>query len=202
MVVLREEYNEAEEVVKKEKEYMEYIEDHLANVRKAYQNLFVSRMDEIETDSISNEEMKEAIMSIEDDVSQHDASKMGDEEFPAYRTKYYPTKQEEDNMNADPVYKDHIENMCNKAWEHHFMNNNHHAKYWKVENNQFQKNNDPKEMTLGAIIHMICDWQAMSYHFKSNILDWYEKDADEEKGDLNYNTRKIVEEILYTVCER
>jgi hypothetical protein len=146
--------------------------------------------------------MQKAVMSIKDDVLHHDDSKMTDDEFIAYRMKYYPTKAEEDNMNADPVYKDHVEELYNKAWEHHFMHNDHHPKYWKVIDGHYDNNNEPKEMTLGAIIHMICDWQAMSYHFKSNILDWYEKDADEEKGDLHYNTRKLTEEILYSVCSR
>lgn len=202
MIILREQQTEALEVVEKEKEYIEYVREHIGNVQKAFCNLFLNNYNYISTDIISNEEFRQAIDSIRKDVREHDNSKMSDDEFYAYRTKYYPTNIEQALMNDDPIYADKITTNYNEAWKHHIMNNNHHPKYWKVINGDFQENNEPRDMSLGAIIHMICDWQAMSYHFKNNMIEWYEEQAEEEKCDLSYNSRKIVEDILYNVISK
>lgn len=199
MIILREQKLEAMEVVEKEKEYMEYIKEHIGNVQKAFYNLFSRNYDYIKTDTISNEEFKRAISSIRQDIVNHDASKLSDDEFYSYRIKYYPTIREQTIMNEDPIFADKINSDYDVAWMHHFMNNNHHPKYWKVINGEFQENNKPTDMNLGAIIHMICDWQAMAYHYKNSMLEWYENQAETEKNDLSYNSRKITENILYTL---
>ena len=54
-------------------------------------------------------------------------------------------------------------------------------------------------MTLRAIIEMICDWEAKSLKFKSNTLEWYTNDAEDEKAAMTDNTKKIVEELLFNV---
>lgn len=196
-VLIREQQTEANEVVQKKVEYLEYIVRHVDNVKRAFNEQFISRYGFIETTSISNEEFRAAIDELKDEIGMHDNSKSGDLEFHGYRVKYYPTRQEQDNMNSDPVYADEVAEKCNQAWLHHLMVNDHHPKHWKVVDGQYQDSNVPKDMSLKAIIHMICDWKAMSYHYKNDMHEWYENNATEEKNDLSPTTRKFVEEILH-----
>lgn len=195
MYILNESKSEGYEVIKRETEYLEYITEHRNNVKEAFKNLFLSTYDFIETASITNEEFRNAIDEIRTEIELHDSSKLDDLEFYGYRVKYYPTKQEEYNMNNDPVYADEVHNKSDEAWLHHLMVNDHHPKHWKVIDGQYKDDNKPTDMTLGAIIHMICDWQAMAYYFKNNMFEWY-SNADEEKNDLSDNTRNLVNEIL------
>lgn len=149
MVILRESEstvsNEAE-IIAQEEAYMSYINEHVTFVQQSYYELFVNK--EIHIDSISDEELRNAIMEIEEAIKVHDASKFSDDEFNAYRAKY-----------------------------------------------------NPIDMSLGAIIHMICDWEAMSKKFKTNTLEWYETQADEEKACMTEHSRIILEELLKAVFE-
>lgn len=55
-------------------------------------------------------------------------------------------------------------------------------------------------MNLEAIIEMICDWKSFSIDDeKSDIREWYEKEAFDEKAAMTDYTREIVEEILFKV---
>jgi hypothetical protein len=51
-------------------------------------------------------------------------------------------------------------------------------------------------MTLRAIVHMICDWEAMSMAMGTNTIDWFQNKADKEKEAMSPNTLKLVNEIL------
>lgn len=193
MIILSESINEGREVLAKEQEYFDYIKDHVNNVNKMYQDIFVHNIGVLQTESISRSEFKEAIISIKDDVANHDASKFGNEEFEGYRVKYHPTEKEQRLMNEDILYADMIQKSMDTAWMHHQANNNHHPGFWCLDQNQ--EFGDPKDMTLGAIIHMICDWEAMSYHFKTDTLEWY-SNAETEKSQMTFQTKMYVEEIL------
>ena len=57
-------------------------------------------------------------------------------------------------------------------------------------------------MSLDAIIEMICDWEAMSDKFNTNTLQWYEKDAKDEKACFSPKTKIIVEDILYNLIHK
>lgn len=197
--ILREQVD-ANELLKKKEEYTRYIADHINNVRKAFQELFISRKDTLLTDSISNQEFVEAIENLTSTgaIWSHDYSKFGDEEFEPYRLKFYPTKDEE-KMMEDQSYAAELQEKFDNAWMYHFCHNSHHPKHWKIISGVYDANNEPNDMTLEAIIHMICDWQAMSYHYKSDMMKWYDTQADEEKKDMSENTRKLVEEILELV---
>ena len=196
MIILNENKNEANEVVQQEVNYLEYVNNHISNVKKAFHNLFLSKLKLLHTTSITNEEFVKAVYEAKDAVNFHDNSKLDEIEFHGYRRKYNPTKYELDLTNNDPTYAEEVNARYDEAWEHHFTVNDHHPKHWKIEDGKFDPNNQPQDMPLSAIIHMICDWQAMSYHYKNDMFEWYEKEADEEKNDLSFNSRKIVEEIF------
>lgn len=193
MVILNENMNEGREVLAKEQEYFEYITDHINNVKKMYQDIFVHNIGVLQTDNISRSQFKDAIMSIKEDIMNHDSSKFSDEEFEGYRIKYYPTQREQKNMNDDILYADSISKNMDKAWKHHIECNNHHPQFWCLDQNKEIRT--PMDMELGAIIHMICDWEAMSYHFKTDILEWY-SNADQEKSYMTFQTKMYVEDIL------
>ena len=138
--------------------------------------------------SISDDELKSAIISVKEDIENHDASKYSEEEFEPYRIKYYPTTNEK---NADEETRKLIDFNSEEAWKHHYKTNDHHPMFWADS-----ENNSPRDMSLGAIIHMLCDWEAMSYKFGTSTLDWYNNKASKEKEAMTDRTKVIVEELL------
>lgn len=192
--LIHEDGNNLEEVIQMEEVCLNYIKEHIANVQKAYYEFFYNKP--IYIDGIGEDEFRSYINSIKDAIENHDSSKFTDLEFYAYRREYNPTEYERKQMENDPDFKALVDEEYDKAWEHHLMNNDHHPKFWKVKDGIYSENNEPKDMTLGAIIHMICDWEAMSMYYGTNTLDWYLNNAKEEKSDMTEETRKIVEQIL------
>lgn len=175
----------ATELVEKKKEYVDYINEHIDNVKKAYQKLFVDNSAYVINSSDDPEAMKEAIENLYQFIKVHDYSKFSEEEFEPYRVKYFPTNEEK---NLD---KDLIEKNFQEAWKHHYRENDHHPLFWCDDQGQ------PKEdMSLVAILHMLCDWEAMSMKFKSSTYDWYYNDAKEERDEMTENTKKTVEKLL------
>lgn len=187
--------NDAAERCKKEQEYLEYIKEHIKFVRKAFALYFAPLFFEsgIST-KISDKELKTAIQDLAKIIDTHDASKFGDAEFDGYRAKYYPTRRE---LDGDDAYKGAVDQRYEDCWKHHYETNDHHPKHWvNLENGV------PRDMSLRAIIEMICDWEAMSLKFGSDTLKWYENDATDEKACMSTNTKDIVEELLYNVIHK
>ena len=99
--------------IQKREEYMAYIDEHINNVKKAFK-LFSS------IDWRNNPEIQEAIKETIVEIESHDSSKYSEEEFEYYRMHFYPINDEEKEMS---------EEMFDKAWEHHYLNNPHHWNY-------------------------------------------------------------------------
>lgn len=186
---------EDKELIAKKKEYLDYINEHKNNVLISFQTLFQSliyRDFQLDTDLFSIDELKQAIISLRDnsDIVNHDNSKYSDEEFEFYRIKFFPTTKEKSAISTDEDISRLIDDAFEEAWKHHYESNDHHPKYW-IHNNKIN------DMSLSAIIHMICDWNAMSIKFKSSVLNWYNDKAEEEKSQLSDNSKKIVEFLLH-----
>ena len=96
------------ELEMKEQEYMNYIEEHISNVKTVFQK-YGDRL---------SQELHINKFELERNIYKHDMSKFSDDEFNAYRNYYYPCTDEEIN-----------EEEFNKAWEHHYRNNPHHPEY-------------------------------------------------------------------------
>ena len=183
--------HESLEKNKKQLEYVDYIVEHISNVQKAYQIFFIPLLDkEIVSDILSEYEFKSAILNCKNSIEEHDSSKFEEEEFEAYRLKFYPTTYEH---SLDDNYQRWVEESFDDAWKHHYMNNKHHPLHWVDPNT-----NVASDMDLESIIEMICDWEAMSMKFNSDTIDWYNK-ADNEKSQMSDNTKRIVEEILFNI---
>lgn len=156
-----------------EEKYYNYIIEHTANVRKAFDLL-----KELLIGSLTDQEL----VNLEIQMKNHDLSKYQDEEFRAYCDYFYGNRTEQ------------VENQFEYAWLHHQHNNPHHWQHWllKQDDGTFKA----LEMPKNYVIEMVCDWWAFSIKKQNycEILCWYEK--NKETMILAQGTRDRVENIL------
>lgn len=134
-----------QDYIDKYREYLDYLEEHIENVRRAFCEL---------------SEICEGMWWVGDDmawhklrmdIEHHDLSKFSQAEFIPYVSKFFPTDHE---------LMEWPDNGFDKAWEHHKKNNTHHHE--SVRDNL-------------DIVHMIIDWTAMGYKFGDTAQEYYEK---------------------------
>ena len=143
----------------KEREYRKYIEEHRQNIRDAFVELSTCPdLDWVITEDIS--------AKLFERIKDHDLSKYSDKEFDAYRRYYHP---------IDYIEKYNAKEDFDKAWEHHWKNNDHH---W--QNRQGKDDFFNEEIEL-ACLENICDWLAMGYKFNDRPIQYYNKHKDEIK---------------------
>ncbi len=142
------------ELVKKTREYTDYIEEHLNNVWKAFKEIEkkCQHMTVMTDDS--------RYWALRQSVEDHDISKFSTEEFVQYRDSFFPLDGEEKKPLGD-------------AWEHHKKSNDHHWQNWTQ-----YKGNHPHYQEI-CCTHMVIDWLAMSYKFNDTPRNYYEKNKDE-----------------------
>lgn len=187
--------DDSSERINKEQEYLDYINEHIDFVNKAFDLYMVPLLSKNNISSlISNEELKQAILNLQPLIPTHDASKFSDAEFDGYRRKYYPTQVELAKEKEDDSYRQLCEDRYEECWVHHYTVNTHHPKHWY----NFETKT-ATDMSLDAIIEMLCDWEAMSLKFNTSTVKWYENDAKDEKSVLSPKTKQIVEDLLYNV---
>jgi hypothetical protein len=194
------------DVVVKEQEYINYIVEHISNVMKAYNHILKGRIfDPVDIEfedstslKLTPEDMTEIVNCLEPVIKEHDQSKFSNEEFIPYRMHFHMTDAEKKKAAEDEEYANELEDAFEKAWQHHYLNNNHHTKYWMYEqkDGEIVKLDAPKPMDVPAILHMICDWSGMSLKFRNGFspISWY-KTAD-EKFEMHPNSRKVCEYFL------
>lgn len=129
----------------KEKEYFDYIKEHISNVMKAFDMFGETLCKELK---VSPETIKKQCLV-------HDQSKYSSEEFEAYRQWFFPEEGEEKNRE-----------IFDKAWFHHYSVNKHHPEFWSLSGKL-------KKMPDNYIIEMLLDWAAMSMKFKNSPVDWW-----------------------------
>lgn len=200
-----EDSNEAKAVHDQEEVYMDYIKTHKNNVIKAFNKLYGPVMAEYErtgtiegfptNDYFGMEEFVRCIKHLIDEeiIVNHDMSKYSDSEFPQYRAHWNPTKKEQ---NAPTDVTQAVELSYQKAWEHHYKNNNHHPEFWY----DFEKK-IAEDMPLFAILHMLADWGSFDPDNLSNIKDWYTNDCTEEKNFMSEKTKAIVDILIDWLCK-
>lgn len=187
---------ETMERLKKEKEYYEYIQQHVRGVANALDRYFIPLIGQTNIcKTVSDEDLINAIKMVSARVELHDSSKYLDDEFNQYRAKYYPTANESKG-DADSIQL--MDDKYQEAWKHHYTHNMHHPEYW-VDS----ETGVPRDMSLDALVEMICDWESVSTMFGTNTLDWYEKSAShDEQKQMTQRTREIVEDLLYNVLHK
>lgn len=186
--------------ISKNQEYLDYIKEHINNVKLAYEELFGSGRAIKLPEGISSVDFKNAVHAAGIEIAFHDSSKFSEDEFDAYRRHFHRTDEEILIDDTNPASAQEAESNFQKAWEHHYMKNNHHPQWWcyhDASGVRTAERVDPNPMSLDAIIHMICDWSAMSLKFDHTYspLSWYAT-ADKEKSFMHPETKRIVEELL------
>lgn len=100
------------ELERKEKEYEQYIQEHISFVKLATISYGIKLC----------ELLNISWFEISNLINEHDRSKYSKEEFDGYRQWFYPCSDEEKNRE-----------LFDRAWEHHWQNNKHHPEYWGGE---------------------------------------------------------------------
>lgn len=160
------------------KEYNEYLEDHIKNVKTAFEWMLINLTDLFK--SYDSDYLGNLMIS---QIDKHDKSKYVPEEYDAYAEYFYGEEKTDD-----------VEYEFNAAWLHHQHNNPHHWQHWVLREDD--GNTFAIEMPFEYVCEMIADWWAFSWK-KNNlyeIFDWYEKNKGKQV--LHDNTRAKVEEIL------
>lgn len=158
-------------LIVKTRQYLDYLENHLRNVAKAFSE-FANAM---ANHSIIYDDFN--YHALRSKIEHHDVSKLSEYEFTQYRDAFYPVEEKDESA----------EIKMEKAWEHHKGNNDHHIE------------RIPEEYTHSghiALAHMFIDWLAMSYVFKNTPRDFYEKNHKEDNP-----LPEWAEKIFYSYCD-
>lgn len=170
----------------KEEEYIDYIETHRENVKKAYYKYFEPlKSMKLDLKFCSNIDFEIALDDCINNIEIHDESKYSNIEFNPYRLRFYPTEDEKVELEDKDKYAQQQIDFLN-AWTHHYKNNPHHPKYWVQEDGSI------KDMELKYIIEMLCDWLS----FGDDIRVWYQNKAKDEKEAMSARTKQIVEQLM------
>ena len=142
-----------------EKNYTDYVQNHIKNVQKAWNN---------EVSNINDEFIQSHKDELTEQIKHHDESKWDTDEFDAYRANYNPIDDQEK-----------IDNEANfqAAWYHHFQNNPHHWQHWIDDKGDLIPLEDI-DTVKKSYIEMICDWQAMGYVFGDTAKQYYDQNKD------------------------
>lgn len=162
------------ELINKTREYLDYLEEHINNVQKAWQELKTKCKDMpfIYDDYYYH--------WLNNEIYKHDTSKFSPEEFVQYRQSFYHT-------DYDPInYRLQFE----EAWEHHKKHNRHHWENWTTKSYH-----DPNAWVVDCA-HMVIDWMAMGYKFNDTAQKYYEKNKDKIK------LPDYAEKFIYKIFER
>lgn len=178
--------NESSEIEKKTQEYKNYIEEHRANVKKAWN--YIKELD--------NPYIQNNIETIEQNIENHDLDKYNDDIFESYRKKYFPINDEESNEMID---------IIQDVFKIHYSRNPHHWEYWLDEDGDLDelKHNDEEidNDVMIAYIEMLCDW--CSFGLKQNnpkeVRDWYI--SHKPTMTLFTKEQEITEELLKEYCD-
>lgn len=148
------------ELIQKTREYLDYVERHYNNVQKAWQEI-QDKCGTVKDGSFRFLYDDFVYFNIDNNIKNHDKSKLSKEEFVQYRQFFYPTSYE---------IKD--KDLMNKAWENHLKENDHH---WQTWTERYKNNNYASEIFL---IENICDWMAMGYEFGDTAKEYYENNKE------------------------
>ena len=193
------------ELFKQEMAYLSYIDEHVANVTKAYAELFAGIKDQDINDiGIDVSEFRDALRKLKKQIPLHDASKYEDEEFYGYRLHFNATAKETERLSTDEQFAIDAKENWDRAWAHHYKHNWHHpqAWLWLDENNgKYTIREVPRsealEMPLNYVLEMICDWHAMDIKFNTKLKDWYTSSKSyTERNSMHPNTKQIVDKLV------
>jgi hypothetical protein len=153
------------DIIKKTRQYLDYLEEHILNVQRAWKELN-KRLDGKGTLILSDDFDYWRIDAL---IKAHDISKLSEYELVQYRRKFYP-------IEGELIHKEGFDG----AWSHHKDKNPHHWENWT----QIRNKGDEPYLHL---VTMIVDWMAMSYKFGGTAQEYYEKNKDTIKIPKKYH---------------
>ena len=150
-----------------EKAYYFYLKNHIENVKKIWAEVRDNFMP-------GTGEPYDNINAIDFLIGHHDESKYSNEEFGPYADYFYGKVTPE------------VEDTFEAAWKTHYYLNPHHWEHW-VDGTQ--------PMGFIYVVEMLCDWAAMSLHFKNgNPRQYYE--ANKHKMKLSDMTKRLIDKNI------
>lgn len=178
--------------------YTDYINTHIRYVALAFNTIgkdiarYVYKLMKLGNQE-GDTDISEYIDFIENElIPKHDQSKFSDEEFNAYRMKFYPCKEDLEISEADR------DKAFDAAWEHHKTVNYHHPDKWLIKTKE-------KDMILPMpfyyLIEMIMDWIAMSMNFKQSTYDWWINSPNGRKEKSQYLSNNRMALVDLTLME-
>lgn len=170
------------------KSYDEYLEDHIENVKKAF-NWMIDQgvLDFLDLNDDEIEKYSKVIYN-------HDNTKYWADEYEAYDRYFYPDEYED-----NPSFLQRVEEY-QRAWLEHMHRNPHHWQHWVLINDNGFFTVLP--MPEVYVIEMICDWWSFSWK-KGNlyeIFDWIDENSSHIL--LDNETTRLVEKILNRIRVR
>ena len=170
------------------KPYDEYLEDHIENVKKAF-NWMIDQgvLDFLDLDDDEIEKYSKVIYN-------HDNTKCWADEYEAYDRHFYPDEYED-----NPPFSQRVEEY-HRAWLEHIHRNPHHWQHWVLINDNGSFTVLP--MPEVYVIEMICDWWSFSWKNGNlyEIFDWV--DENSPRVLLANETIRLVEKILNRIRVR
>lgn len=175
--------------VAKIREYLDYVEDHLRNVARAW---------DIVQRALGNDWPMwddHLFWTIDGLIREHDISKLSHAEFIPYQQKFFPVKGRAAGCDCLP-FDDGIPVATDfgPAWVHHKENNPHHWETWTTS---------PKRFPNEHVCHLICmvvDWVAMGLKFGDTAESYYQKNT--EKIDLPKWAEEMLADVFRAISER
>lgn len=133
-------------------------------------------------------EWDKAFQFMNNKIKEHDKSKFSNEEFEAYRIKFFKSDEDKDD-----------ETDFDNAWKHHYKHNSHHPEFWVVNLDKEPKERKFVEMNKSSFLEMLCDWIAMSFNRNQSLYNWWLNEASgraEKKDLMASNTLTLVDEFI------
>lgn len=165
-------YMQAVGLIRKTREYLDYVEEHVLNVQRAWGEVQAKCKDMrfVYDDFVYN--------CLDMEVQMHDTTKLHPEELVQYRRQFYPLNDREKGAGFK------------EAWEHHKLFNPHHWETWTKE-----KYTDPYEWEIHCA-HMVIDWMAMGYKFGDTAQEYYENNKEK------IHIPDYAEDFIYEIFKR
>lgn len=158
-------------------EYLQYLDDHISNVKYSWYNMLKPSMLE---DGYDQQDLADAEMCIEN----HDLSKYDDDEFDAYCNYFYSDPKNGFSKNSKAF---------DEAWLNHIHKNPHHWQHWVLLRDSGEI--EPQDIPMKYICEMLCDWHSFSGKDPNSTASaWYK--SNKSKMKLSDKTRRIVEKLL------
>ena len=175
--------------IKATRDYVDYVENHYKNVQKAFAE-FTRRIEKaLEKGKYHNFVCETKLYedwfynTLKAIIEAHDITKLGKEEFTAYRDNFYPLSEKSKQANKEEF---------DKAWEHHKQKNNHH---W-----QSRVGKTFYECDYLAIENAM-DWIAMAYAFNETPINKYYLE-NKHKMQLSERDTMIIETVYRIMLDK